>query len=62
MGKGVHVSLIGHHVERVKELGQEVCQMSVCYGWADTLQVVKELDGEVVAAGRLGDDTPSAKV
>ncbi|ORX37876.1 MoaB/Mog domain-containing protein [Kockovaella imperatae] len=37
---GVHVSLIGHDVERVKELGQEV---------------VKELDGQVISQGRLGE-------
>jgi hypothetical protein len=39
--KGVHVSLIGHNVARVKELGQEV---------------VKELDGQVVSEGQLGSE------
>ncbi|WVR08177.1 hypothetical protein IAU60_005223 [Kwoniella sp. DSM 27419] len=45
---GVHVSLIGHDVDRVKELGQEV---------------VKELEGKVVSEGKLGSDgQPQAKV
>ena len=39
---GVHVSLIGHDIDRIKELGQEV---------------VKELEGKVVSEGRLGDDS-----
>ncbi|WWC73571.1 uncharacterized protein I206_107543 [Kwoniella pini CBS 10737] len=43
---GVHVSLIGHDVERVRELGQEV---------------VKELDGKVVSEGKLGNETKEAK-
>ncbi|CAD6566488.1 MAG: hypothetical protein TREMPRED_002652 [Tremellales sp. Tagirdzhanova-0007] len=44
---GVHVSLIGHDLERIKELGQEV---------------VNELDGEVVSAGQLGDEKPESKM
>ncbi|RXK35414.1 molybdopterin binding domain-containing protein [Tremella mesenterica] len=39
--RGVHVSLIGHDVERVRELGQEV---------------VKELEGKVVSEGQLGSE------
>ncbi|KIR34639.1 molybdopterin binding domain-containing protein [Cryptococcus deuterogattii MMRL2647] len=42
--QGVHVSLIGHNVERIKELGREV---------------IREVDGKVVAEGKLGDDTIS---
>ncbi|WVF68553.1 hypothetical protein IAT40_003321 [Kwoniella sp. CBS 6097] len=45
---GVHVSLIGHDIERVRELGQEV---------------VKEVDGKVVSEGKLGSDSQTqAKV
>ncbi|OCF35145.1 molybdopterin binding domain-containing protein [Kwoniella heveanensis BCC8398] len=45
---GVHVSLIGHDVERVRELGQEV---------------VKEVDGKIVSEGKLGSDSQAqAKV
>ncbi|WWC92933.1 uncharacterized protein L201_007896 [Kwoniella dendrophila CBS 6074] len=44
---GVHVSLIGHDVERVRELGQEV---------------VKEVDGKVVSEGKLGNEGEKAKV
>ncbi|ORY34871.1 MoaB/Mog domain-containing protein [Naematelia encephala] len=44
---GVHVSLIGHDVERIKELGQEV---------------VKELDGKVVSQGQLGNEGKPAKI
>lgn len=44
---GVHVSLIGHDVERVKELGQEV---------------VKELEGKVVSEGKLGEEGGQAKI
>lgn len=40
--KGVHVSLIGHDQDRLRELEQEV---------------VKELDGKVVSEGRLGEDS-----
>lgn len=39
---GVHVSLIGHDQDRLRELEQEV---------------VKELDGKVISEGRLGDDS-----
>ncbi|WVQ96093.1 hypothetical protein IAU59_003194 [Kwoniella sp. CBS 9459] len=39
---GVHVSLIGHDIERVRELGQEV---------------VKEVEGKVVSEGKLGSDS-----
>lgn len=45
--KGVHVSLIGHDVERVKELGKEV---------------EKELEGEVISQGTLGSDTSAVPV
>ncbi|RSH93448.1 hypothetical protein EHS25_007804 [Saitozyma podzolica] len=45
--QGVHVSLIGHDIERVKELGQEVC---------------KEVDGKVAAEGRLGAEKETAKI
>ncbi|KAK4687120.1 hypothetical protein P7C73_g3004, partial [Tremellales sp. Uapishka_1] len=45
--QGVHVSLIGHDVERIKELGQEV---------------VKELDGKVVSEGQLGAEKKDAKI
>ncbi|KAK8849548.1 hypothetical protein IAR55_004883 [Kwoniella newhampshirensis] len=44
---GVHVSLIGHDVDRVKELGQEV---------------VKELDGKVVSEGKLGAEKEGSKI
>lgn len=44
--KGVHVSLIGHDVERVKQLGSEVA---------------KELDGKVVSEGALGSETKDVK-
>ncbi|WWC65981.1 uncharacterized protein I303_108603 [Kwoniella dejecticola CBS 10117] len=44
---GVHVSLIGHDIERVRELGQEV---------------VKELDGKIVSEGKLGNESKEAKV
>ncbi len=42
---GVHVSLIGHDQDRLRELEQEV---------------VKELDGKVVSEGRLGEDSAKA--
>ncbi|OXC84411.1 molybdopterin binding domain-containing protein [Cryptococcus neoformans] len=42
--QGVHISLIGHNIERVKELGREVIQ---------------EVDGKVVAEGKLGGDSTS---
>jgi len=45
--KGVHVSLIGHDIERIRELGQEV---------------VKELDGKVVAEGQLGAEQEASKM
>ncbi|WWD20180.1 hypothetical protein CI109_104656 [Kwoniella shandongensis] len=44
---GVHVSLIGHDVERIKELGQEVA---------------KDLDGKVVSEGKLGSEKEGAKI
>lgn len=44
--KGVHVSLIGHDVDRVKELGREVAE---------------KLDGEVISEGQLGDESAKAK-
>ncbi|WVW86783.1 hypothetical protein I302_108837 [Kwoniella bestiolae CBS 10118] len=44
---GVHVSLIGHDIDRVRELGQEV---------------VKEVDGKVVSEGKLGNESEKAKV
>lgn len=44
---GVHVSLIGHDVERIRELGQEV---------------VKELDGKVAAEGTLGAEKEASKM
>lgn len=46
---GVHVSLIGHDIERVKELGQEVCE---------------KLEGNVISEGALGneEEKPKAKV
>ncbi|BEJ14076.1 hypothetical protein CspHIS471_0312500 [Cutaneotrichosporon sp. HIS471] len=43
--KGVHVSLIGHDVERVKELGKEVAE---------------KLEGEVMSEGTLGSDKTAA--
>ncbi|BEI83242.1 hypothetical protein CcaverHIS002_0311100 [Cutaneotrichosporon cavernicola] len=43
--KGVHVSLIGHDVERVKELGKEVAE---------------KLEGEVMSEGTLGNDKTAA--
>ncbi|EKC97705.1 hypothetical protein A1Q2_08017 [Trichosporon asahii var. asahii CBS 8904] len=43
---GVHVSLIGHDVERVKELGREIAE---------------KLDGEVISEGQLGDESAKAK-
>jgi len=45
--KGVHVSLIGHDVERIRSLGQEV---------------VKELDGKVVSEGQLGAEKEASKM
>ncbi|TXT13343.1 hypothetical protein VHUM_00710 [Vanrija humicola] len=45
--QGVHVSLIGHDVERVKELGREV---------------VEKVEGKVVSEGELGADPIRAKV
>ncbi|KAL7424886.1 hypothetical protein Q5752_000572 [Cryptotrichosporon argae] len=39
--QGVHVSLIGHDVERIKELGREVAA---------------EIDGKVVSEGKLGEE------
>ncbi|KAK6908785.1 molybdopterin binding domain-containing protein [Kwoniella mangroviensis CBS 8886] len=44
---GVHVSLIGHDIVRVRELGQEV---------------VREVDGKVVSEGKLGNESEKAKV
>lgn len=44
--QGVHVSLIGHDVERIKELGQEVAA---------------ELDGKVVSEGALGSEQDKSK-
>ncbi|WRT69558.1 uncharacterized protein IL334_006546 [Kwoniella shivajii] len=43
---GVHVSLIGHDIERVRALGQEV---------------VREVDGKVVSEGKLGSEGKEAK-
>ncbi|WVQ79260.1 hypothetical protein IAT38_001356 [Cryptococcus sp. DSM 104549] len=43
--QGVHVSLIGHDVERIKELGREV---------------IEELDGKVVSEGQLGSESEAA--
>lgn len=47
--QGVHVSLIGHDVERIKELGREV---------------EKELDGKIISEGTLGNEkeTANAKI
>lgn len=45
--KGVHVSLIGHDIERIEALGQEV---------------VKELDGKVVAQGKMGEEKETSKI
>ena len=42
---GVHVSLIGHDIERIKTLGEEVAD---------------ELDGKVISEGRLGEDSAKA--
>jgi len=42
---GVHVSLIGHDIDRIKTLGEEVA---------------KELDGKVISEGRLGEDSAKA--
>lgn len=45
--KGVHVSLIGHDVERVKELGTEVAA---------------KLEGDIISQGTLGSDKTAAPV
>ncbi|CAK9780673.1 Molybdopterin binding protein [Cutaneotrichosporon oleaginosum] len=45
--KGVHVSLIGHDVERVKELGEEVA---------------RTLEGDIISQGTLGSDKTAAPV
>lgn len=45
--QGVHVSLIGHDVERIKELG---------------LEVEKELDGKIISEGTLGNEKETAKI
>ncbi|ODN78639.1 hypothetical protein L202_04232 [Cryptococcus amylolentus CBS 6039] len=42
--QGVHVSLIGHDVDRIRSLGEEV---------------IKELDGKVVSEGKLGVESGS---
>ncbi|WVN86834.1 uncharacterized protein L203_102008 [Cryptococcus depauperatus CBS 7841] len=44
--KGVHISLIGHDVERIKELGTEVA---------------KKVDGKIVVESRLGENKINSK-
>jgi len=56
--------LIGHNVERVKELGQEVSNFRRNHrDSADVIvKVVKELDGKVISAGQLGDEKQGSKI
>jgi hypothetical protein len=63
--KGVHVSLIGHDVERIKELGKEVSPAeAAAYILVLILmkQVEKELDGKIVSEGTLGSEKETSKI
>ena len=60
----MHVSLIGHDVERIRGLGQEVnTSHPLCSSAGHSIsQVVKELDGKVISAGQLGDEKQESKM
>lgn len=62
--QGVHVSLIGHDVERIKELGKEasVTPYATRNTVLTSLQVEKELDGKIVSEGTLGSEKETAKI